>query len=357
MIGGTRLNKEIGSEFWDVELSDIITKTFQESRYFLSGRTAISGILKDLKFTKEIKSAYLPNYLCDSMLDPFRKLGMTVHFYNVDFVEGDFSISFDYNIKVDVILVMHYFGLNTKGYNELIDFYSRENTCIIEDSTHSWFSKNNYSKKSDYIFCSFRKWTGLACGAIALKLKSKFKYIENEYVNYEYISIREKAFKLKNQYINGLKGSDKSYLKLFELAEKQLEKNYYLSGVPIEYFDRINKLNYNFIKTRRRENVKYLIDELSSISGLIIPNCNSSNILLFIPVFVLNNLRDKLRTFLIKRNIYLPIHWPKIDDLDIGSDYIYENILSIVCDQRYYVNDLAYMIEMIKEFFYKITHE
>ena len=71
---------------------------------------------------------------------------------------------------------------------------------------------------------------------------------------------------------------------------------------------------------------------------------------LFVPILVEN--RNELRKYLISKNIYCPVHWP-ISSLHKLSDeerYIYDHEISLVCDQRYNLEDMDYICECIKEF-------
>lgn len=73
---------------------------------------------------------------------------------------------------------------------------------------------------------------------------------------------------------------------------------------------------------------------------------------MFVPVLVPGGKRDELRRYLIKNEIYCPVHWPVSDyhRLDNKEQFIYDNEISLVCDQRYTEEDMYRMVKKIKAF-------
>ena len=73
---------------------------------------------------------------------------------------------------------------------------------------------------------------------------------------------------------------------------------------------------------------------------------------MFIPILVPGHKRDELRRSLIADNIFCPIHWPvsQYHVLDEKTRAIYENELSLVCDQRYNEDDMNRIADAIRLF-------
>ena len=73
---------------------------------------------------------------------------------------------------------------------------------------------------------------------------------------------------------------------------------------------------------------------------------------LFVPVLVPEGRRDALRKHLIQNEIYCPVHWPLTEHhkIDQRSAAIYENELSLVCDQRYGAADMERIVKTVKNF-------
>ena len=69
--------KEIGSEFWTTEYYA------GEERFFLSGRTALDFIIRDITAEICVNKVFLPALCCHSMIEPFLSNGLSVNFYDV----------------------------------------------------------------------------------------------------------------------------------------------------------------------------------------------------------------------------------------------------------------------------------
>jgi dTDP-4-amino-4,6-dideoxygalactose transaminase len=154
---------------------------------------------------------------------------------------------------------------------------------------------------------------------------------------------------MKNNYIIGNGISDKSYLKVYEKAEETLDR----AGIaPADFRDieLANRIDVKFMVDRRRENASMLRSAFPD--WLVIPEISQLVAPLFVPVLVPNGKRNELRSYLSEHDIYCPIHWPlsKFHRLDYRSSLIYENELSLVCDQRYSEDDMNRIIESIHFF-------
>lgn len=346
--------KEIGSEFWEIELNKEI-KSIQETNYafLLSGRTSLDYIIKDLKVSKDIKSVYMPSYCCHTMIQPFISNGVDVEFYDIDFENNKYTYKIDYNIQCDAILIMQYFGYNNKTVTQIIKRFKELGKIIIEDATHSWFSEIPYNNKSDYAFVSFRKWTGVPCGALAIKQYGNFNVPVSDCTKESYINIRLKAASLKKKYIEKSEGDKKSFLRLFDQAENLLDFDYKDYSIPEYYESLIARLDIELIKTIRHTNANFLISELKNFEELKTVDITSKDTPLFVPIIVKNGKRDELRQHLINNEIYCPIHWIISNEHRIESFYLYKNSLSLVCDQRYDLSDMKKIIDCINGFYRK----
>ena len=63
--------------------------------------------------------------------------------------------------------------------------------------------------------------------------------------------------------------------------------------------------------------------------------------------------RDALRSYLLSRDIYCPVHWP-LSEQHVGlserAKEIYAEELSLVCDQRYKDEDMERTVQEIQKF-------
>lgn len=328
--------REIGSEFWEIEVGINDNKLFpNDTKWFISGRSALNYILENLLHKKQIQSAWLPSWCCESMIIPFINHGIEVDFYPVYFEQG--KLVFDIPNDGELILVMDYFGFSCPI--ELCGFPG----IVIRDLTHSVHSRK-YGD-SDFSFGSLRKWTGISTGGFAISRKPWELDIHVMPVNRTYTELKESAMQDKANYIKGIT-DDKSYLETYAKAEDILEK----SGIVLACEEDVRNAHYfdiEYISGRRKRNAEYLMNELNEF--LVFDRLSDTDCPLFIPVLINN--RDKIRQFLIENRVYCPVHWPisKYHKLDCRTEKIYKKELSIICDQRYELKHMEHMVKLIKK--------
>ena len=329
------MRREIGSEFWDVPQTNTANSLFPEStQWYLSGRSALQAIIKDLG---EVNSVSLPSWCCESIIKPFADAGFNVHFYPVTLQEGLFQ---NIELNCDVLFIMDYFGYTTS-----VPDYKGFNGIIIRDVTHSLFSAR-YSD-ADYYFGSLRKWCGICTGGYAWTNKGN-RLEPGKPDKGGYVDLRHNAMQMKKKYLEDRKG-DKDYLRVFDMAEEYLETAGIVSATDQDV--RLAQyLDADIIKKRRKANAEILCSAFPD--WLVFPKLISTDCPMFVPVIVPDGRRDGLRRFLIEQSIYCPVHWPvsKYHKLDKKTEYIYENELSLVCDQRYSENDMYRIVDSIKAF-------
>lgn len=327
--------REIGSEFWEVPISKNTNDIFpQKTKWFLSGRVALKYIIQDIKTKKNVRTAALPSWCCDSMIIPFIQENIEVLFYQV---YGDqHGLVQIPDVVADIILVMDYFGYSTK--QEFSDYPG----FVIRDLTHSIMS--NTHQDAHYYFGSVRKWCGINTGGFAygdfdngIKTTSPDK---------NYLDLRKTAMAQKKAYIDGLT-DDKGYLNIFAQAEQILDDISCIESADDEDIIFARHLDVDFIKEKRRRNSEVIQKELAPY--LLIKDFNEIDCPLFVPI-IINN-RDALRKYLIDRRIYCPVHWPvtSFHKLNARTSYLYFHELSIVCDQRYSQEDMKRICSAIKK--------
>ena len=337
------IRREIGSEFWDVPAGAAKNGLFPENTgWFLSGRSALKAIVRELKGCRTVD---MPSWCCDSMVEPFRAAGMEVRFYPVYFRDG---LVRELPEGGDVLFVMDYFGSAAEA-----PVRRGGARVVIRDTTHSVFSAS--FGDADYSFGSLRKWCGVWTGGYAVAEDGRSLQPEAP-ADGEYVSLRRTAMEKKASYIGSREDggapppeSKSEYLQLFGAAEKRLE----LTGIAAAAerdVRLIRQLDVRFMKERRRANAEVLRDALPD--WLIIPELKGADCPMFVPVRVPDGQRDALREYLIRREIYCPVHWPGGASLPIGGREraLYDSELSLVCDQRYSAEDMLRIAEAIRAF-------
>ena len=328
-------SKEIGSEFYDIPILDRDNLIFNdETKWFVSGRAALDFVIKDIKSKKDVKTASLPSWCCDSMIEPFIRNNIKVGFYSVIYKNNKLIKKIE-NVNSDILLNIDYFG-----YED--DNQIKFNGIIINDITHSMFVG---SRECDYTIGSLRKWAGFKTGGFA-SCKDGFKLKQSNNVPDEYIKLRTIAMNKKTKYINN-EIDTKDFLNDYSKAEEMLDGLYDYSGY-IDDIQKAKKLDFISIKKKRQENAKRLLETVKEYA--IFKEVKENDCPLFVPILVEN--RDELRKYLISKNIYCPVHWPisSLHKLIDEERYIYDHEISLVCDQRYNLEDMDYICECIKEF-------
>lgn len=338
--------KEIGSEFWNTE------PTRRDKVYLLSGRTALEFIIRDVIRNYHISSVLLPSYCCHTMIEPFCRHGIKVRFYDI-FVAEDGQLSADVPeiSNGEIFYYMTYFGFHK------IEGISIENVrnaaeVIIEDCTHSWLAESRL-ECSDYSYASYRKWTGLSGIASASKYNGFFIDLPIRR-NEKYCDLRREAAALKRNYIEDGIGDKRIFLSLFNEAEELLEEDYIGYAPEPEAIAKFVNIDVNGLKQARVNNASILLDGLKEIDGigLIFNEISENDVPLFVPILVPSG-RTELRRFLIEKSIYCPVHWPLSayhKGISDRANVLYEQELSIICDQRYTEEDMDRIVSAVQSF-------
>jgi len=346
--------KEIGSEFWldniinvsNSNRKDWLTQ-FGEITLTASGRGAITLLLQQVK--PKYKTALLPSYICNSMILPFIEEGYYCYFYKINYDLSPDIESIDLSKKIGIFVHMGYYGFPTNANlsNVIEDFRSRS-TIIIEDVTHTLFSKYDRNLQNDFYVGSIRKWLGVPSGGFLGSKELEIKNIES--TNDYFSELRLQALLEKSEYIKTNDNELKlSFLDKFAIAEELLAKDlspYQIDNISLNI---INSLDINDLVNKRRSNFQFLSAEMTKFKE-IKPFFNelSNNICpIFYPIMIKEG-RDYVQKELIKNRIYCPIHWPKPDQIENKSLEIYNSILSIPCDQRYDVSDMKRILSILK---------
>lgn len=339
---------EIGSEFWNV----FPQKIYRE--FFLSGRTALEFIIRDIIKKYNVTYVLLPSYCCHTMIEPFVRHGFKIRFYDVVIdLMGGLRVKIPDSQDNEIFYYMSYFG-----YNEIhgMDnkFIQEKFSVIIKDCTHSWMSNTNHFQ-ADYSFISYRKWNGYSGLAEARANKEPFCIKSENRIHEQYIQIREKASDLKKEYIKAENGKKEEYLELYQKAEKILDKDYIDYRPSYRAICEFWRTDWKCVKTIRKRNAEELLKGLKDIDEVqvLYKEVSKEDVPLFVPIIV-SHKRDSLYQYLIKHQIYSPIHWPlsKLHrNLSTNAKRIYDYELSLICDQRYDIDDMKRIVDVVKNYY------
>lgn len=344
---------EIGSEFWGVPIQDNEEISLPKGlQYVLSGRTALELTARDLIKERGIRSVCLPAYCCDSMITPFRCLGLEVCFYEVRPSGEGLRRFLEEDHGCDAVLLMDYFGFSQTETKDLAEREHALGRSVILDCVQSLFSEGGAEIYADYRVMSWRKWF-FSCAGAAVKRTGEWKVRPHKPPLEEYVRLRKEGAERKSAWLFKGIGDKQSFLNAYVGAEELLDTDFAGYEADPESLSGLRHLDSSFIRDRRRENAGFLYRELADMDRErirpLFGEPGEGDVPLFVPVLVKDSLRDPLRRFLIGNQIYCPVHWP--DAGTGGGKELYAGELSLLCDQRYKREDMQRQINTIKEFF------
>lgn len=337
---------EIGSEFWEIPVCSKENDTIpQRALWFGSGRMAERFVIEDIKKQRPFRSVAMPSWCCHTMIEPFVRNGVEVHFYPVYPDEnGRLRQDLSQIPPCDGLFLVDYFGYSAET---AIPAFTGS---IIRDVTHSLFSgaKND----ADYVFGSLRKWAGFWTGGYAWKNDGDFQCNASTQTNDAYVVLRRQAMEEKFQYLSGQR-ENKGYLSVFSQAEEMLELQTDIYTAADEDISAARQLNVELLCNRRRRNAEILLEAVGEMA--LFPELRAADCPLFVPILVPDRKRDAFRRHLIQQEIYCPVHWPvsEYHRLTPQTEKLYREELSLVCDQRYTENDMDRIVEAMKGFWRK----
>lgn len=334
------MSNEIGSEFW-IEDSPKILLTERDGVYCLSGRTAIDLILQDVLKKRKVKSVIMPAWCCDSMIAPFLAHGIDVRFYDYGHTENT-----EITESNEIFYLTNYFGYENTLNIEVVRKIKDKGSIILYDRTHSFLMDDKeYKELSDYSFASIRKWMGIIGGAVVEGIDKP------ELKDCPYNSVKEKAMLDKYRYLTGDNSIKKDeFLAAFGDFGHQLAEDYCGYAMDDLSYTLYKQEELQKMKLQRRENAAYIHESLKGVQFMY--EFTDKSVPLFVPVlFESKEQRDAVRKKLIEQQIYCPVHWPQ--PKQIPADYKVKGIvsreLSLICDQRYGINEIKREIETIMQ--------
>lgn len=342
---------EIGSEFWQAE--EGISKSIEGISLYLSGRTALTAILLDLK-QRGITSVCIPDYCCASMIEPLICQGLDYRFYPIHLGKQGITYAVDDFYPNEAVMLVDYFGFMNAEMEYLLHKCKDAGLIVVLDQTQAVFS-TSYSRSADYIFGSYRKWTGLEVGFARKREDGNLSMWPCNLQGKAYLEKRKLARQIKKEFVLGAYQDEllrSKQLSAFAEAEELLERSY-LSGTDEENKELLVHLDRNLLQERRQNNAKVIYEMLPQLKycAPLFPVLPTDAVPMAVPILVAEGKRNSLRSYLREHGVFCPIHWPLSELHQIGSEAkeIYEKELSLVCDQRYDTEDMAHMMRMMME--------
>ena len=314
------MNKEIGGYF-EYETHLASKGEFYSNLIKVNNcRNALLYIVK----SKKIKKLFIPSFLCES-------ISLLCKRYGIDYIEYKISKSFKPLLKIipeenEYVLVVNYYGqLTNDNIVELKHKYKR----IIVDNSQAFFSKPIEGIDTIY---SCRKFFGVPDGG----------YLSTDCLLNETIEQDDSENRLAH-----IAGRTKDCASDHYLEYRENEA--LIASLPLKLMsdttkNLLCKIDYDYAKSRRDENYSYLNSLLEQYNDLKLkktpgPYCY--------PFYIKN--ASKLREVLIANKIYVPLLWPYAFSHGGVDRELSENVVPIPCDQRYSLDEMDYIVKIIKE--------
>lgn len=355
---------EIGSNFWispndgkgGRPLGDPFQFGYHGSDYvwMSTGRSATRFVLRTIEERNpDIKKvALLPPFTCHTVFEPFIDFGYVIHTVPVDLnlmTSAEEIVRCQTMCGAGVVLVHRYYGFNTlPSFDQAVKTLHENGVIVIEDCTQCLYS-NFAISDADYVVASIRKWCGVPDGGFAV-CKEGFFPIKPHNSDEKMVEAKRIASELKYQYLFEGKGDKPTFKAKYREAEHLLDSQgmYYTIGYLSAAIQA--ELDVELLKKKRQNHYRVLIEGLRNQKGvrIVFDSLPEEVVPLYCPILVDD--RKAMQDLLADNDIYAPVVWPKADNcpiIDEVAESIYEKILCIPVDQRYDVEDMRRIIDVI----------
>jgi hypothetical protein len=294
-----------------------------------SGRNALELILRE----NRVKKLWIPYYVCGAVLQPLARLKIEYVYYHID---RNLQPSVDFDFKAgEYGLYVNYFGMKDQFADELTSYTPN----VIIDNAQAFFC---VVRHGTLCFYSPRKYFGVPDGGFAYSSSDSYHGMpferDTSFDRVDHLVKRldlgaEEGFDDFKENEKGLK--DRRLLRMSQLTERLLR------GIDYEKVRDKRSRNFAYVHEQLRDlnELTYLCDASISAGPMIYPYLTKN---------------ATLRDYLIRQKIYVAQYWDNVLSWLPGpgtfEEYLVTNMVPIPIDQRYDVDDMARIVQMIKEY-------
>ena len=284
------------------------------------GRNALAYLIEK----NSIKKILMPRFMCDSCDKVLKDRNVKVRFFSVGIDFKPIEIKRE---SGEWLYVVNYYGQLSNEYLKTLG------SNLIVDNAQAYFQ--NPIPGIDTLY-TCRKFFGVPDGAIL-------------YTNSVFCDVLETDESFERM---------KYLLGRFERTAEEFYSEYLINNenfdnVPLKHMSKLTEnllhgIEYDRIKQIRTDNFTYLHKNFKDYNKLSLTIPSGA---FMYPFYISNG--HIIRRELQKRKIYIPILWPSIlEDCNKGSlEYdMAQNILPLPVDQRYHIDDMDYLSNIIRFF-------
>ena len=285
------------------------------------GRNALAYLCE----AKKIKKLYLPYFLCSSVPNLCKKIDVEYGYYHIN---GKFEPIFNQVLgEGEWLYIVNFYG---QLDNDYLTAWKQKYSRVIIDNAQSYFQMPVEGVDTLY---TCRKYFGVADGA--------FLYTDAK-LNRELP--QDESFERMHFLLGRFERSAN------EFYSEYVANNKLFATEPVKLMSRLTEnilrgIDYAGVAKRRQENFEFLDAELRNMNELKLKSVHGA----FMYPFLIQN-GATVRKELQKEKIYIPTLWPNVMEECLRNSLEYcfaANILPIPVDQRYGIEDMEYLVEVI----------
>lgn len=277
--------------------------------------------------TRHIAKIAIPKFLCNSVADICRKMGVVVRNYSINnvFLPDHLKLQ-----KDEWLYLVNYYG---QVHNKVIVEYKKKYDNLIVDNVQSYYQ--DALEGVDTIY-TCRKYFGVPDGAFLYSNKELERKLE-----------QDSSQNRMGHIIGRLEGTAEDFYSLYKKNEDMFQ------NLPLRTMSKLTKnllrgIDFEKVRIKRERNFLYLNERLGKYNGLCLDMTSGP---FMYPLYVQDG--NKLRGKLLERHIYIPTLWPDVLNKCNRTELEYDlalNILPLPIDQRYSINDMCTLCVTLMEY-------
>ncbi|MEJ2527994.1 MAG: hypothetical protein P8Y49_07960 [Sulfurovaceae bacterium] len=309
------------------------------------GRDALGLYLWNMKREEEVKTALIPAYTCNEVIDQFRKHGFEILFYDM----CDFHLDIDVlmrslrNHKIDVFYFIHYFGIVQSNMGQILKALKQFSPAmhIVEDRAH-YLSNRLLYPEVDAIIYSFRKLMPIPeGGGVLASRKLEYCYRPSWHSNLLALAMPMK----KVLFGHNPKFSRSKMLKGESILTNEVLPPSVFSKKIVDSFDVVKQTDL-----RRRLFVLW-IDKLSLTSIMPVYDAlKPDDIPQGCPIYVAD--AEVVQREMDEKGIYLKRHWPIDPEYKLSASGAYalsERVITLPIYEGIEEKDMEGILQMLQQ--------
>lgn len=300
------------------------------SRAELAYQSARAAFLALLECGKP-RRVWMPWFICDSMCEPPKMLGIPISRYAID---KQYRVADDVDIhRGDWLLYVNYFGLCNDGIDDALSRFSPAQ--VVVDNAQALYERPRHCLAS---ISSPRKFFGVPDGGFlttTLKLNPPAEADGQSH---------SRCIPLLQRLELGPEAGYKQFVAAEETLAMQPPRK--MSALTTALLDNID---YAEAAHRRRRNFVQLADALGKRNHSVLSLAENSVPLCY--PYVVDD--AQLRTKLVSNRIFVPAYWPELlqgdRTLPPVETGLSRHLAAIPCDQRYGDEEMKRIIDIIQK--------